>query len=54
MTDRKAGSSGREASRSVFFGEGVPSGIRSSECERGLSWLLARCSLRLSADYQKD
>ena len=34
-----------EASSSVFFNEGVPSGIRSSGCERGLSWLLARGSL---------
>ena len=31
-----------EASSNVFFSEGVPSGIRSSECERGLSGLLAR------------
>ena len=31
-----------EAISSVFFSEGVPSGIRSSGCERGLSALLAR------------
>ena len=31
-----------EASSSVFFREGVPSGIRSSECERGLFGVLAR------------
>ena len=31
-----------EASSSVFFGEGVPSGIHGSECETGLSGLLAR------------
>ena len=31
-----------KASSSVFFGEGVPSGISSSGCERGLSGLLAR------------
>ena len=44
MTDRKAGSSVCEASSRVFFCEG----------DRGLSWSLALCSLRLSADYQKD
>ena len=42
-----------EASSSVFFSEGVPSGICTSGCERGLSWLLASGSLRFSADYQK-
>ena len=31
-----------KASSSVFFSEGVPSGIRSSVCETGLSGLLAR------------
>ena len=35
------------ASSSVFFSEGVPSRIRSSGCERGLSGLLARCSLTM-------
>ena len=44
MTDRKAGSSVCEASSRVFFCEGG----------RGLSWLLARCYLPLSAEYQKD
>ena len=46
VTDSKAGSSLCEASSSVFFSEGVPSGICSSGCERGLSVLLTRCSLR--------
>ena len=45
VTDRKAGSSVCEARCSMFFSEGLPSGIHSSVCERGLSWLLARCSL---------
>ena len=36
------------SSSSVFFSEGVPSGISSSGCERGLSGLLANSSLRLS------
>ena len=31
-----------EVSSSVFFSVGVPSEIRSSGCERGLSGLLAR------------
>ena len=34
-----------EVSSNVFFSEGVPRGIRSSGCERGLSWLLASGSL---------
>ena len=34
-----------EASSSVFFSEEVPSGISSSGCKRGLSWLLASGSL---------
>ena len=48
VTDRKAGSSVCEASSRVFFSEGVPSGIRSSGCERDLSWLLTWCSLAVS------
>ena len=43
-----------EASSSVFFSEGVPSGIRSSGCKRRLCGLLARGSLRLSVDNQND
>ena len=54
MLDLKFVGSVCGASSSVFFSEGVPSGIRSSRCERGLFWLLASCSLRSSADYQKD
>ena len=34
-----------ETSSSVFFSEGVPSGISSSGCERGLPGLLANSSL---------
>ena len=54
MTDRKAGSSVCEACSCVFFSEGVPSGIRSSGCERSLSGLLAKMLSALSANYQKD
>ena len=36
-----------EASCSVSFSEGVPSEIRSSGCERGLSGLLARMPSRV-------
>ena len=36
VTDRKAGSSVCEACSSVFFSEGVPSGIRSSGRERSV------------------
>ena len=38
-----------EASISMFFSDGVPSGISSSGCERCLFGLLASCSLRLSS-----
>ena len=37
------------ASSSVFFSEGVPSGISSSGCERCLFRLLANCSLSVDS-----
>ena len=39
----------REDSSSVFFSEGVPSGISSSGCERGLSGQLANGSLSVDS-----
>ena len=43
-----------EASSSVFFSEGVPSGISNSGCERGLSWLLANGSLSVDSLPKRD
>ena len=42
-----------EASSSVYFSEGVPSGIRSSGCERGLFGLLASGSLTIGWQPRK-
>ena len=53
VTDCKVGSSVCEASSSVFFNERVPYGMSvAGGRERGLSWLLTRCSLTCR-DFQK-